>query len=138
LTKQTIPPWVQKILIHYYFTSDIPSFKPETEYGDCKINWDHIIPDSEFTGGSEEAVFCNNIGNACALPDHENIMKSNKILTHSDCNSGSTLKMIERYSELELATEASKYDDAKKAEALCLHRGKLLMDNFISKRTNHF
>jgi hypothetical protein len=138
LTKQTIPPWVQKILIHYYCTSDIPSFKPETEYGDCKINWDHIIPDSEFTGGSEEAVFCNNIGNACALPDHENIMKSNKILTHSDCNSGSTLKMIERYSELELATEASKYDDAKKAEALCLHRGKLLMDNFISKRTNHF
>jgi hypothetical protein len=136
--KQTIPSWVQKILIHYYCTSDIPSFMTEPEYSESKINWDHIIPDSKFTGGSEEAVFCNNIGNACALPNHENIVKSANFLTHPDCNSGSTKKMIERYSELKLDTEASKYDDAKKAQALCLHRGKLLMDNFISKRTNHF
>ena len=132
--KQSIPAWVQKMMIHYYCTCDIESFTKETQYKDSKIHWDHIIPDSKFTAGADNAVFCNNIGNACALPDHENIKKSSKELTHTDCNSGSTKDMIEKYSELTLATDGINFDNAAKSKDLVLYRGKLLMDNFIRER----
>ena len=132
--KTSIPAWVKKMMMHYYCTSQIKSFKTDAVYSDCKEHWDHIFPDTKFTAGSSESIYCVNIANVCILPDKNNIRKSAKVLTHTDCQSGDTKVMIERYSELDVKRDGPKYDDEKKTEALVRYRGQLLMDNFVKNR----
>ena len=125
-TKQSFPPVVQNILIHYYSIRKI--IAPENNWV-----WDHIIADNYYkTTDPEIKKFCNNLANCQALSANLNNLKSDKKLNDDSLEVAVKVEM-KKYSGIK-EEKYDEYSNVLNSEKLVRERGKEIINQFKTSR----